>query len=388
MNDWELETLALRVGELRTDIGSHSEPIFLTSSFVFESAQQAADRFAGRESGVIYSRFTNPTVQAFEQRLAALEKADRAIATSSGMAAILTMGMAYLRSGDRIVVSRNVFGTTHVLFNQYFTRFGVEAIFVDLTDLSAWKHAVNSNTKLLFIETPSNPLNEIADIPALAEIAKGVGAKLVVDNCLCTPALQQPLLLGADIVIHSATKYLDGQGRVLGGALVGNEQDMQEAYSFVRSAGPSLSPFNAWVLLKGLETLTLRMEKHSQNALAIAQWLAEHSAVSSVYYSGLEAHPQYALARKQQIGAGGVLSFELKDGQTAAWKLIDQCKIFSITANLGDAKSTITHPDTTTHGRLPSEEKIKCGITEGLVRLSVGLENVEDLRKDLEQGLK
>jgi len=385
---WALETLAVRAGQVRTAEGEHSEPIFPTSSFVFPSAAEAAARFSGETQGNIYSRFTNPTVRTFEQRLAALEGGESCVATSSGMSAILTTCIALLQAGDHIVSSRSVFGTTVVLFNKYLQPFGVTTSFVDLTDLDAWKAAIKPETKILFLETPSNPLTEVADLKALADLAHENDCLLVVDNCLCTPALQQPLKLGADIVIHSATKYIDGQGRAMGGAVVGNKELVGEkVFGFLRTAGPTLSPFNAWVFLKGLETLSLRMKAHSANALELAQFLEQHSSVNKVYYSGLESHPQYALAREQQFAGSGVLSFEVKGGKEAAWKLIDATKLLSITANLGDAKSTITHPATTTHGRLTDEEKLKAGISDGLIRVSVGLESIEDIKSDISRGM-
>lgn len=386
-DDFGFDTHAVRGGQSRTGEGEQAEPIFLTSSFVFQSAAQAAARFAGSEPGNIYSRFTNPTVRTFEQRLAALEGAERCVATSSGMAAILTTCMALLRSGDHIVASRSIFGTTVVLFSNYLKRFGVETTFVPLTDLGAWEAALLPNTRLLFLETPSNPLVEVADIPPLAELAHAHGAWLAVDNCLCTPALQQPLKLGADLVIHSATKYLDGQGRCVGGAVAGSEPLMTEVFGFLRTAGPTMSPFNAWVFLKGLETLRLRMQAHSTNALALAEWLQQQPGVTRVYYPGLLSHPQYGLAARQQSGFGGVLSFELAGGREAAWRLIDATRLISITANLGDAKTTITHPATTTHGRVPPAERGAIGITEGLVRIAAGLEDIDDLRADLSRGL-
>jgi len=385
---WAPETLAVRAGQVRTAEGEHSEPIFPTSSFVFPTAAEAAARFSGETAGNIYSRFTNPTVRTFEQRLAALEGGESCVATSSGMSAILTTCISLLQAGDHIVSSRSVFGTTVVLFNKYLQPFGVNTSFVDLTDIDAWKAAIKPETKILFLETPSNPLTEVADLKALADLAHENDCLLVVDNCLCTPVLQQPLKFGADIVIHSATKYIDGQGRAMGGAVVGNKELVGEkVFGFLRTAGPTLSPFNAWVFLKGLETLSLRMKAHSANALELAQFLEQHTSVNKVYYSGLESHPQYALAREQQFAGSGVLSFEVKGGKEAAWKLVDATKLLSITANLGDAKSTITHPATTTHGRLTDEEKLKAGISEGLIRVSVGLESIEDIKADIARGL-
>jgi len=386
--NWALETLGVRAGQVRTAEGEHSEPIFPTSSYVFPSAAEAAARFSGESQGNIYSRFTNPTVRTFEQRLAALEGGDSCVATASGMAAILSTCIALLKTGDHVVSSRSIFGTTVVLFNKYLQPFGVETTFVDLTDLDAWKNAIKPETKILFLETPSNPLTEIADLKALADLAHENDCLLVVDNCLCTPVLQQPLKLGADIVIHSATKYIDGQGRAVGGAVVGNKELVGETvFGFLRTAGPTLSPFNAWIFLKGLETLSLRMKAHSANALELAEYLEQHNSVNKVHYSGLKSHPQYALASQQQFAGSGVLSFEVNGGKEAAWKLIDSTRLLSITANLGDAKSTITHPATTTHGRLSDEERKNAGISDGLIRISVGLESIVDIKSDIEKGL-
>jgi O-succinylhomoserine sulfhydrylase len=383
-----LASLAVRAGELRTDEGAHSEPIFATSSFVFKSAAQAAARFSGEESGNIYSRFTNPTVNSFEKRLAAMEGGEQCVATSSGMAAILSTMLALLRQGDHIVSSRSVFGTTTVLFEKFLTKFGITTTFVDLTNLAAWEAAIKPSTKILFLETPSNPLAEIADIRALAALAHARDTLLVVDNCFCTPALQLPLALGADIVVHSATKYIDGQGRCIGGAVVGRKQQMADVYSFLRSAGTTMSPFNAWVFLKGLETLDLRMQAHSANALRLADWLQTQPNIARVHYAGLPSHPQHLLAREQQKAFGGVLSFEVKGARKAAWAFIDATRLMSITANLGDTKTTITHPATTTHGRLGDADKAAAGITEGLIRLSVGLEDINDLKDDILRGLR
>ncbi|GAA5442026.1 O-succinylhomoserine sulfhydrylase [Microbulbifer sp. NBRC 101763] len=384
---YALETLAVRAGQVRSPEGEHSEALYLTSSYVFPSAAEAAARFTGESSGNVYSRYTNPTVRMFEERIAALEGGEAAVATSSGMAAILSICMALLKSGDRVICSRSVFGTTTALFGRYMEKFGVRVSYVDLTDMDAWKQAVDGSTKLLFMETPSNPLCEVADIRALAEVAHSAGALLVVDNCFCTPALQRPLSLGADIVVHSATKFLDGQGRALGGVTVGRKEIMDELVVFLRTAGPSMSPFNAWVFLKGLETLKLRMQAHCTNALDLAWWLDEQEMVERVNYTGLPKHPQHRLAREQQDAFGAVLSFTVRGGREQAWKVIDSCKILSCTANLGDAKSTIVHPATTTHGRLSDEDKARAGITENLIRISVGLENVEDLKRDLMRGL-
>ncbi len=382
------DTLAVRGGQHRTPEGEHSEPIFTTSSYVFASAAEAAARFAGEAPGNIYSRFTNPTVRTFEERLAALEGGERCVATASGMAAILSTCLGLLEAGDHIVSSRAIFGSTVVLFDKYLSRFGIQVSYVDLTDLEAWEAAIRPETRMLFLETPSNPLTEIADIAALAELAHRHDAWLAVDNCFCTPALQRPLALGADLVIHSATKYIDGQGRCVGGAVVGPQDLVGEGiYGLIRTAGPSMSPFNAWVFLKGLETLRLRMAAHCANAMALARWLEARPEVQRVHYPGLESHPQHALARRQQADFGGIVAFELAGGREAAWRLIDATRVFSITANLGDAKSTITHPASTTHGRMSPEARAAAGISEGLVRLSVGLEAVEDLKADLARGL-
>jgi O-succinylhomoserine sulfhydrylase len=387
-DQWGFDTRAVRVGQHRTNEGENSEPIFLTSSYVFKNAAEAAARFSGAKPGNIYSRFTNPTVRAFEERLAALEGGEKCVATASGMVAILSTCLALLKSGDHIVSSRNIFGASVLLFNNYLAKFGIETSYVSLTDYGAWEKAIKPNTKLLFLETPSNPLTEIADIVRLAKIAQAKGCLLVVDNCFCTPALQLPLKLGADVVIHSATKYLDGQGRCVGGAVVGNKELVGEkVYGFMRTCGPSLSPFNAWVFLKGLETLSLRMQAHCASALELARWLEKQKRVKRVYYPGLASHPQHKLAKKQQSGFGGIVSFELKGGKGAAWKLIDSTRVLSITANLGDTKSTITHPATTTHGRLTPEQRQAAGISDGLIRISVGLEGVEDLKQDLVRGL-
>jgi O-succinylhomoserine sulfhydrylase len=385
---WDFDTLALRIGHERTAEGEHSEPIFATSSFVFASAAEAAARVAGEQAGNIYSRFTNPTVRAFEQRLAALEGGEACVATASGMSAILATCMAVLRAGDHVVCSRSVFGSTTTLFTRYLARFGVETSFVPLTDLAAWEAAIRPQTRLLFMETPSNPLTEVGDIAALAELAHARDALLAVDNCFCTPALQRPLALGADLVVHSATKYLDGQGRCVGGAVVGDGRLVgEEVFGVLRTAGPTLSPFNAWVFLKGLETLRLRMQAHSVNALAVARWLQGQRGVTRVWYPGLPEHPQYDLASRQQAAAGGIVTFELEGGRAAAWRVVDATRMLSITANLGDTKTTITHPATTTHGRLSPEERSAAGITEGMVRLAVGIEALEDIRADLARGL-
>jgi O-succinylhomoserine sulfhydrylase len=391
MSDYEgfdFETRAVREGQQRTAEGEHSEAIFPTSSYVFDSAALAAARFSGDQAGNIYSRFTNPTVKTFEQRLASLEGGECCVATSSGMAAILATCAALLKNGDHIVSSQSIFGTTTALFTNYLARFGIDTTFVPLADNAAWEAAVRPETRLLFLETPSNPLTEIADIQSLAGIAKSNNCLLVVGNCFCTPALQQPLSLGANIVIHSATKYLDGQGRCVGGAVVGDSELVgKEVFGFLRTAGPTMSPFNAWVFLKGLETLSLRMRAHCSSALSLAQWLEQQPAVSRVNHPGLQSHPQHELAKRQQTDYGGIVSFELKGGQAQAWRFIDSLRIFSITANLGDAKSTVTHPATTTHGRLAPEQRQAAGISDGLIRLAVGLESEQDLQTDLAHGL-
>ncbi len=387
-DDYGFDTLAVRAGQVRTAEGEHSEPIFPTSSYVFSSAAEAAARFSGEQPGNIYSRFTNPTVRTFEQRLAALEGAECCVATASGMSAILSTCLGLLKSGDHIVSSRSIFGTTTVLFTNYMAKLGIETSFVDLTDMASWKAAIRPETRLLFLETPSNPLTELADIKQLAALAHENDCLLAVDNCFCTPALQQPIRLGADIVIHSATKYLDGQGRCVGGAVLGSKEIVgTDVYGFLRTAGPTMSAFNAWVFLKGLETLSIRMKAHSHNALVLAKWLEQQPAVKRVYFPGLESHPQYPLAKQQQSDFGGLLSFELKGGKEAGWKLIDATRMVSITANLGDTKTTITHPATTTHGRLTPEQRAESGIADGLIRVAVGLEDIEDLKKDLARGM-
>jgi O-succinylhomoserine sulfhydrylase len=382
------DTTGLRAGWERTPEQEHSEAIFPTSSFTFRSAAEAAARFSGEASGNIYSRFTNPTVRAFENRLAAMEGGERAIATASGMSAILSLCMGLLRSGDHVICSLGVFGTTTSLFANQLSRFGVETDFVAPTDLDAWAAAIRPETRMLFVETPSNPLTEIADIRALADLAHAHDARLVVDNCFCTSALQRPLEWGADIVSHSATKYLDGQGRCVGGALVGDADTLDRfIFPFLRTAGPTMSPFNAWVFLKGLETLNLRMRAHSEQAAALAGWLREHPAVTRVFYSGLPDHPQHALAARQQKAFGGIVSFEVAGGRPAAWRVIDHTRMLSITANLGDTRSTITHPASTTHGRVSADQREAMGIHEGLVRVSVGLEDLADIQTDLDRGL-
>jgi len=387
-DDYKPDTLAVRAGGLRSDFREHSEALTLTSSFVFTSAGEAARRFANEEPGNIYSRFTNPTVAMFQSRLAALEGAQACVATSTGMAAVATTAMGLLSAGDHLVAARGVFGTVVPLFNQILGRFGIETTWVELGDLDAWRAALRPRTKLLFAETPSNPVCEIADIAGLASIAREAGAILAIDNCMCSPALQRPIAHGADLVVHSATKYIDGQGRVLGGAIAGR-RDLVEGplFNFVRTAGPALSPFNAWVCLKGMETMRLRVEAQSARALELARWLESHPSVERVNYPGLESHPQHALAMRQQSAGGGVLSFVVRGGREAAWRVIDGTRLLSITANFGDTKTTICHPATTTHGRLPPAEREAAGVVEGLVRLAAGLEDAGDVRADLERGL-
>lgn len=388
MQDYDLETMALRTGVHRSQFNEHSEALYLTSSFVFENAAQAAARFKGDEPGYIYARFTNPTVTAFGERLAALEGAEACVATASGMSAILACCMGLVKAGEHVVSSSSIFGATVQLFG-ILSKFGVETTFVDGTDPAAWRTAVRpGTTRLLFVETPSNPLCEVFDIVALGEIAHGAGALLVVDNCFCTPALQRPLELGADLIVHSATKYLDGQGRVLGGAVLGKKELVMESiFPFLRTAGPTLSAFNAWVLLKGMETLRIRMEAQSAAALELARWLERHREVTRVFYPGLPSHPQHALAMRQQRSGGAVISFEIKGAREEAWRVIDSTRMISITANLGDTKTTITHPATTTHGRISAEARARAGITEGLLRVAVGLESVKDIQEDLARGL-
>jgi O-succinylhomoserine sulfhydrylase len=382
------DTLGVRAGGLRSDFQEHSEALAITTSFVFKSAAEAARKFANEEPGNIYSRFTNPTVAMFQNRLAALEGAEACVATATGMAAVSTLVFGLLKSGDHLVAPRGVFGTVVPLFDQILARFGVATTWVDLTDLAAWKRAIRPSTKLLFVETPSNPVCEVADIAALAELARSAGAVLAVDNCMCSPALQRPIEFGADLVVHSATKYLDGQGRVLAGAIAGRADLVTgPLFSFVRTAGPAISPFNAWICLKGMETLRLRMQAQSAAALEIAAWLEAHPGVERVHYPGLRSHPQHALAMRQQSAGGPVLSFVVKGGRAAAWRAIDATRMISITANFGDVKSTICHPATTTHGRIPAAEREATGIGEGLVRLAVGLEDPSDIRADLERGL-
>ncbi len=388
--DWRefaFRTRAVRAGHERTLEGEHAEPIFTTSSFVFKDAAQAAARFADEEPGNVYSRFTNPTVRMFEQRLAALEEGERCVATSSGMSSILATCMALLKAGDHIVAASSLFGATISLFNNVLTRFNLTTTFVSLTDLDAWRQAITPATRMLFLETPANPLTEVADIAALAELARTHNCLLVVDNVYCTPALQRPLTYGADIVVHSATKFLDGQGRCIGGAVVGNEAVGNALFGFLRTAGPSMSPFNAWVFAKGLETLDLRMHAHSRNAQQLAEWLITQRGINHVYYPGLTSHPQHELATRQQEAHGGLLSFEVDGDRKEAWAFIDATELVSKTANLGDVKTTITHPSTTTHHRCGPEARAKAGIEESLIRISVGLEDIDDLKQDLQRGL-
>lgn len=388
LSDSEFATLAVRAGQRRGPEGEHGEAIFTTSSYVFRDAAHAAACFAGDEPGNVYSRYTNPTVRTFEERLAALEAGEKAVATASGMSAIMATVMSFCSAGDHVLVSRSIFGATVSLFDKYLARFGIETTYVDIDNPQAWRDARQPNTRMLYLESPSNPLAELADITALAEVAREAGALLVVDNCFCTPALQQPLKLGADIVIHSATKYIDGQGRCLGGAVVGSKELMTEVVGFLRTAGPSMSPFNAWVFLKGLETLRLRMRAHCDSSMQLARWLEQQPQVEKVYYAGLTTHPQHELACRQQPGGfGAVVSFDIKGGKEAAWRFIDATRMISITANLGDAKTTITHPASTTHGRLKPEERAAMGIGDGLLRIAVGLEELDDLRTDLQRGL-
>ena len=393
MNDFdasglEFDTVSVRAGQVRTGEQEHNDPIFLTSSFVFANAREAAARFAGDEPGNVYSRFTNPTVRTFEHRLAALEGGARCIATASGMAAILTTAMALLRAGDHVVAANGLFGTTTSLFANVLSRFGISISFVDVTDLPAWSRATRTETKMLFAESPTNPLGEVADIAALGALARDHGAALVVDNGLCTPALSRPLELGADIVVHTATKYLDGQGRCVGGAVVLKDDAHHDAlFSLLRTAGPSMSPFNAWVFLHGLETLRLRMHAISESAVRLARWLERHPAVGRVYYPGLETHPGHDLAARQQSAAGGIVAFDVHGGRAEAWRVIDSTRVLSITANLGDAKTTIVHPASTTHGRITPEQREAAGIGESLVRVAVGLDAFEDIRADLARGL-
>lgn len=385
--EYQLDTLAIRTGHDRTFEGEHSEPIFLTSSFVCENAADAAAKFSGEIAGNTYSRYTNPTVQAFEKRLAVLDGAERAVATSSGMAAVHAICLAYLKAGDHVVCSRAVFGSIISLFEKYVVKFGVDVTFVELENLDAWKQAVRPNTKLLFIETPSNPLAQVGDMQAIADIAHANDALFAVDNTFCTSILQQPIKFGADLIIYSSTKYIDGQGRALGGAVVGKDKLVEEINGVIRTLGNSMSPFNAWIFLKGLETLSLRMKAHCIGAQKLAEWLDQHEKVEKVYYAGLPNHEGHELAKKQQSGFGGVVSFIVKGERTAAWTVIDNTRFLSITSNLGDVKSTITHPATTSHGRMSAEAKQAAGIVEGLIRISVGLEDIDDIIRDIKRGL-
>ena len=382
------DTLAIRAGHTRSDFREHSEAIYTSSSFVFDNAQQAAACFSGDGEGYIYSRFSNPTVDGFERRLAAMEGGEACIATSSGMSAIMTTVLSLLSQGDHIVAARSMFGSTVTLFEKVLPRFGITCSWVDVTDVQSWRAAVTTQTRMMFLETPTNPLTEIADIKALSAIAREHDISLVVDNCFCTPVLQKPLLLGADYVVHSATKYLDGQGRCVGGAIVGPEDSIKgEFLATMRSAGPSMSPFNAWVFTKGLETLGLRMQRHCDNAIQLAAWLVDQPWTKHVYFPGLQSHPQHELAQHQQNGFGGIVSFDMADKE-AAWRLIDKTRMLSITANLGDARTTITHPASTTHGRVSQDARDRAGIGDGLVRIAVGLEHIDDIIADLRQASK
>lgn len=385
--EYAIDTLAIRTGHQRTFEGEHSEPIFLTSSFVYKNAAEAAAKFSGAEAGNIYSRYTNPTVSVFEERLAKMEGAERAVAAGSGMAAIASVLLGYLKAGDHIVCSRSMFGTTVALFEKNIVKFDIGVTFVDLTDIDAWREAVQPNTKLFFLENPSNPLSEVVDLQALADLAHQHGALLAVDNSLCTPVLQKPLQFGADLVVYSATKYIDGQGRALGGAVLGKADLLEGAYNVLRTFGTTMSAFNAWVFIKGLETLKLRMNAHSANAQKLAEWLQTHPKVKQVFYAGLPTHKGHELIKKQQTGFGGIVAFEVHGEREAAWKVIDNTQFLSITANLGDVKTTITHPATTTHGKLSPEAKVKAGISEGLIRISVGLEDIDDIIADVKRGL-
>lgn len=389
INDFNFDTLAIRAGQVRSNFQEHSEAIYPTSSFIFKSAEEAAARFSGEEEAHFYTRVSNPTVSCFQDRLAALEGGEMCLATSTGMSAILAVMLGTLKAGDHVLSSRSIFGTSTILFTNILSNFGIEFDFVELSDLAAWKKSLKPNTKLLFAETPSNPITEVVDIQALSEIAHQHNALLVIDNCFCTPALQKPLALGADIVIHSATKYIDGQGRCMGGAIVGDTEIIGEGiFAVLRSGGVTMSPFNAWVFTKGLETLNLRMKAHSENALALATWLQGQDTVEKVYYPGLADHPQHDLVKKQQSGFGGVVSFVVKGGKEAAWNIVNNLQMLSITANLGDTKTTITHPATTTHGRLSQEQRDDALISDGLLRLSVGLEDIKDIQNDLARGMR
>ena len=389
MDDFNFETLAIRAGQVRSNFQEHSEAIYPTSSFIFKSAEEAAARFSGEEEAHFYTRVSNPTVACFQDRLAALEGGEMGLATSTGMSAILAVMLGTLKAGDHVLSSRSIFGTSTILFTNILSKFDIEFDFVDLSDLDAWKSSLKPNTKLLFAETPSNPITELVDIKALSKIAHAQKALLVIDNCFCTPALQKPLALGADIVVHSATKYIDGQGRCMGGAIVGKKSVIgEEIFAVLRSGGVTMSPFNAWVFTKGLETLSLRMKAHCDNSLALATWLQKQQQVEKVYYPGLENHPQHELAKQQQSGFGGIVSFVVKGGKGAAWNIVNNLQMLSITANLGDTKTTITHPASTTHGRLSQEQRDDASISDGLLRLSVGLEDIDDIKNDLARGFK
>ncbi len=384
----KFDTRAIRSGQVRTAESEHNDPVFLTSSFVFDSARQAAARFAHKEEGNVYSRFTNPTVRAFEDRLAALEGAEHCIGTSSGMSAVLASCLALLKSGDHIVAAHDLFGSTVSLFSNVLSKFEIQTSFVSVTDKEAWRAAIRPETRFLFIESPTNPLGDIADIVWLADLAHDNDCLLVVDNCLCTPALQLPFEMGADIVIHSATKFIDGQGRCVGGAVLMQDKEIyDQVFSFLRTCGPTMSPFNAWVFLNGLETLSLRMRAHCEGALELARRLEKHPAVAKIYYPGLESHPQHALAARQQKAFGSVVAFEVHGDREDAWSVIDATRILSITANLGDAKTTITHPASTTHCRITQEQRDLAGIRESLIRVAVGLEDIDDIEADLLRGL-
>jgi len=384
----KFNTRAIRSGQLRTPESEHNDPIFLTSSFVFDSARQAAARFSHEEEGNVYSRFTNPTVRTFEQRLASLEGVEHCIGTSSGMSAVLATCLALLKSGDHIVAAHDLFGSTVSMFSNVLSKFGIETSFVSVTDHEQWKEAIRAETRFLFVESPTNPLGEVADIRWLADLAHDNDCLLVMDNCLCTPALQLPFEMGADIVIHSATKFIDGQGRCVGGAVLMRDQEFRDlVFNFLRTCGPTMSPFNAWVFLNGLETLSLRMGAHCASALELARRLEQHPAVAHVYYPGLESHPQHALAKRQQKAFGSVVAFEIHGGREEAWSVVDATRMLSITANLGDAKTTITHPASTTHCRITQEQRDLAGIRESLLRVAVGLEDIDDIECDLATGL-
>lgn len=388
MNEFEFDTLAIRAGHERSSFQEHSEAIFPTSSFIFKSAEEAAARFSGEEKAHFYSRVSNPTVSCFQDRLAALEGGECCVATATGMAAILATMLGVLKAGDHVVSSRSIFGTSTILFTNYLEKFDIEFEFVALSDLDAWQQAIKPNTRLLFAETPSNPITEIVDVRALSEIAHKANALLAIDNVFCTPVLQRPLELGADIVIHSATKYIDGQGRCLGGAVVGSNDIVGgDIFGILRSGGVAMSPFNAWVFTKGLETLSIRMKAHCENAAILAAWLNDQEQVEKVYYPGLSDHPQYEMAKQQMSGFGGMVSFVANGGKDAAWKIVNNLKMLSITANLGDTKTTITHPASTTHGRLSQEQRDDALISDGLLRLSVGLEDINDIKNDLARGM-